>query len=169
VQYATPPLENPDERLTAVEAANALLDGRLDDLEAEDFLQAANDLSEVDPATARANLGASLWIVYPRIPLDADGTFYLDVPVDCTVTKFRARIDGVTTADGAATITIRNGVTPMTGGIMTVSIGTSAGSVDTANPTDLNAVSANGAISLDVAANSQSAAAFATVSILATY
>ncbi len=139
-------------------------------LGADGDLVASNDLSDVDDAaTARANIGANVgFVTSERMPLDAAGVFYVSLPKAATIIDIRSVVAGTTTANGAATITCALDTTNITNGLLTIASGAVVGEQDTATPSAAN-VSTTEALRFTVAANSQDASAFATVTVEFTY
>jgi len=116
-------------------------------------LTAANNLSDVTAATARANIGANL-VVESLLVADLTSAsaliYYIVSPVAGTITKIWAVINGAL-AVGNATLTGKIGATAITNGVVTlVQSGSAAGDKFYATPSALNVVAAGDVISFTV-------------------
>lgn len=135
-------------------------------LSADGDVVAANNLSDVTAATARANLGANLVVLQIHVvTLVGTGVYRIVSPVAGTITLIKSVIDGVLTT-GDATLTGKIGATAITTGVITITqSGSAAGDVDTCSPSALNVVAAGNVISVTVG-GSNATASGADVAIL---
>jgi|GEM_PF-237427 len=138
---------------------------------ADGDLVAANNLSDVaNAATARANIGANKILLELDIEnlVGADAKVYRVVsPVNGTITKIYAVLEGAALAGGDATLTSKIGPTAVTDGAITITqAGSAVGDVDSATPSAQNAVVAGNVISITVGGANTDANAKAKVSVL---
>jgi hypothetical protein len=132
-------------------------------------LLAANNLSDVaSAATARGNLGIK-GFVGGVFPLNAAGVFYIPLPIACTIMDIRTAVEAATTAAGAATLTCALDTVDITNGVVTIASGAVVGEKDSATPSAANVATEGQNLRVTVAPNSQSAAAFARMTVEFTY
>jgi hypothetical protein len=132
-------------------------------------LAAANNLSEVTPATARANLGANLVALEIDVAtLVGTGVYRVVSPVAGTITKIKSVIDGILTT-GDATLTAKIGATPVTTGVITITeSGSAAGDVDYCAPNGARTVVENDVISVTVGGTNATASGAKVTILIAT-
>jgi hypothetical protein len=136
-------------------------------------LIATNNLNDVTPATARANIGAN------KMALELDVTNLVGtgasvyrrvVPVDGVITRIKSVLEGHALTTGDATLTGKIGATPITMGAITITeAGSAIGDVDTVSPSAAKAVVEGDVISITVGGTNDNAAATAKVTILIDY
>lgn len=134
-------------------------------------LVAANNLSDVAAAaTARANIGANVATLHRAgLVLDAAATYYIPLPVACTITDIRTVVEGAAISGGAPTVTASIDATPITGGQVVIADASAVGTKDAATPSAANTATAGQSLVLVTAANSNAAAATASVTVEYTY
>ena len=134
---------------------------------------AANNLSEVTPATARGNLGIALVLHNPAISLaiaDAAVWYYVHPTgaASAVLTSIDTRLSGALTT-GNATLTAAIGGVAVTNGVVTITqAGSAAGDLDVASPTAARTIAAGQVLSLTVGGTND-AARTASVSFRLTY
>lgn len=133
-------------------------------------LLAANNLSDVTAATARANIGANKGALRIGVgSLVGTGVFRTVAPRAGTITKIYSVIDHAL-ATGNATLTAKIGATAVTNGVVTVvQSGSAAGQVNSATPTANNTFVAGDVLSVTVGGTNDDADATAEVVIEFTY
>jgi hypothetical protein len=133
-------------------------------------LLAANNLSEVTAATARANIGANKVVVSLRATnLVGSGAVLYGIvsPVAGTITKIWSVLKGHALATGDATLTGKINGTAITAGAITITqSGSAIGDIDSATPSALKTVAAGDEIQFLVGGTNDNAVAFAEVSML---
>lgn len=135
-------------------------------------LLAANNLSDVTAATARANIGANKG----SLQLKADDlvgantkVYRVVAPRAGTMTKIYSVIDHAL-ATGNATLTAKIGATAVTNGVITIAeSGSAAGDVDEATPSANNTFAAGDVISVTVGGTNDDTDAGAEVVVEFTY
>jgi len=132
-------------------------------------LAAANNLSDVTAATARANIGANLVALTIEVTtLVGTGVYRIVSPVAGTITKIKSVIDGVLTT-GDATLTGKIGATPITDGAITITqAGSAAGDVDYCAPSAARTVAENNVISVTVGGSNATASGAKVTILIAT-
>ncbi len=136
-------------------------------------LAIANDLSEVDPATARANIAAN------KLALELDiadlvggnaAVYRVVSPVAGTIKKIYSVLEGHALTTGDATLTSKIGATAITNGQATITqAGSAIGDVDVATPTALNVVAIGDVVSVTVGGTNDDADATAKVTVYIEY
>jgi hypothetical protein len=134
-------------------------------------LIAANNLSEVTPATARANIGANLLALELNITsLVGTGVFHIASPVGGVITKIKSVLEGHVLTTGDATLTAKIGATPITTGVITITeAGSAIGDEDSCAPSAARTVAEDGVISITVGGTNDNGTATAKVTILIAY
>jgi hypothetical protein len=119
---------------------------------------AANNLSDVTAATARANIGANLAVLEISVAtLVGTGVYRVVSPVAGTITKIWSVIDGVLTT-GDATLTGKIGASAITTGVLTITqSGSAAGDVDNCVPSAANVLAAGNVLSVTVGGSNATA------------
>jgi hypothetical protein len=132
-------------------------------------LVASNNLSEVTPATARANIGANLVALHIEVVTLVGSNVYRVVsPFAGIITKIYSVIDGILTV-GDATLTGKIGATAITDGAITITqAGSAAGDVDVATPSALRTVAAANVISVTVGGTNATATGAKITILIAT-
>jgi hypothetical protein len=134
-------------------------------------LLASNNLNEVTPATARANIGANLLALELNITsLVGTGVFRVAAPVGGVITKIKSVLEGHALTTGDATLTAKIGSTPVTTGVITITeAGSAIGDEDSCAPSAARTVTEDGVISITVGGTNDNASATARVVILIAY
>jgi hypothetical protein len=139
-------------------------------LSADGDVVAANNLSDVNAATARANLGANKVVVSVRATdlVAADAVLYGVVsPVAGTIVKIYSVLKGHALAGGDATLTGKIGGTAITTGVITITqAGSAIGDEDNVTPSALNVVAAGDEIQFLVGGANTDTDAFAEISLV---
>jgi len=132
-------------------------------------LLAANNLNEVNAATARGNLGANLVPLHIEVvTLVGTGVYRVVSPVAGTITKIKSVIDGVLTT-GDATLTGKIGANAITDGAITITqAGSAAGDVDYCAPSAARTVAENNVISVTVGGSNATATGAKVTILIAT-
>ncbi len=136
-------------------------------------LLATNNLSEVTPGTARANIGANLLALeldVTNLVGGAASVYHIPSPVGGVVKKIKSVLEGHALTTGDATLTAKIGATPITTGVITITeAGSAIGDEDSCAPTAADTVTEDGVISITVGGTNDNAAATAKVVILIAY
>ena len=132
---------------------------------------AANNLSEVNAATSRANLGANLLALEVNITsLVGAGVFHIASPVGGVIMKIKSVLEGHALTTGDATLTAKIGSTPVTTGVITITeAGSAIGDEDSCAPSAARTVTEDGVISITVGGTNDNASATARVVLLIAY
>ncbi len=134
---------------------------------------AANNLSDVTAATARANLVANLLTFTCRATnlVGADATRYGFVaPRAMTITSIKSVLLGAALATGNATLTGKIATVAITTGVLTITqSGSAIGDVDTCSPSAANVAAAGDFVEFLVGGTNADTDAFAEITVMATY
>jgi hypothetical protein len=137
-------------------------------LSADGDVVAANNLSDVVAATARANIGANKVVLTLKAASLVGATVYGVVsPVAGVISRIDSVLKGAALTTGNATLTGKIGGTAITTGVITITqAGSAIGDKDTCAPTAEKTVAAGDEIQFLVGGTNDAAGAFAEVSLL---